>query len=161
MEAKVKNVVGVYETEQEAIHAVESLKKEGYASEEISIIGKHKKTKKVQKETHTKAEGAATGALTGGTLGSLTGILAGAGALAIPGIGPIVAAGPIVATLTGAAAGASVGGLSGILVGMGIPKQQAEHYNDSVKEGSLLVLVDKEDWDHDGNPKAPLTGMIL
>ncbi|MBX9967621.1 general stress protein [Priestia aryabhattai] len=161
MEAKAKNVVGVYETEQEAIHAVESLKKEGYGSEEISIIGKHKKTKKVQKETNTKAEGAATGALTGGTLGSLTGILAGAGALAIPGIGPIVAAGPIVATLTGAAAGASVGGLSGILVGMGIPKQQAEHYNDSVKEGSLLVLVDKENCDHDGNPKAPLTGMIL
>ncbi|PEI60543.1 general stress protein [Priestia aryabhattai] len=161
MEAKAKNVVRVYETEQEAIHAVENLKKEGYASEEISIIGKHKKTKKVQKETNTKAEGAATGALTGGTLGSLTGILAGAGALAIPGIGPIVAAGPIVATLTGAAAGASVGGLSGILVGMGIPKQQAEHYNDSVKEGSLLVLVDKEDSDHDGNPKASLTGMIL
>ena len=77
MEAKAKNVVGVYETEQEAIHAVDSLKKEGYASEEISIIGKHKKTKKVQKETNTKAEGAATGALTGGTLGSLTGILAG------------------------------------------------------------------------------------
>ncbi|MFL0471864.1 general stress protein [Priestia sp. 179-F W1.4 NHS] len=161
MEAKAKNVVGVYETEQEAIHAVENFKKEGYVSEEISIIGKHKKNKKVQKETNTKAEGAATGALTGGTLGSLTGILAGAGALAIPGIGPIVAAGPIVATLTGAAAGASVGGLSGILVGMGIPKQQAEHYNDLVKEGSLLVLVDKEDSDHDGNPKAPLTGMIL
>jgi len=92
MEAKAKNVVGVYETEQEAIQAVESLKKEGYTSEEISIIGKHKKTKKVQKETNTKAEGAATGALTGGTLGSLTGTLAGAGALAIPGIGPIVAA---------------------------------------------------------------------
>ncbi|MGG0338526.1 general stress protein [Priestia megaterium] len=149
MEAKAKNVVGVYETEQEAIQAVESLKKEGYTSEEISIIGKHKKTKNVQKETNTKTEGAATGALTGGTLGSLTGILAGAGALAIPGIGPIVAA------------GASVGGLSGILVSMGIPKQQAEQYNDSVKEGSLLVLVDKEDSDHDGNPKAPLTGMIL
>ncbi|MDC7721075.1 general stress protein [Priestia megaterium] len=161
MEAKAKNVVGVYETEQEAIQAVESLKKEGYTSEEISIIGKHKKTKNVQKETNTKTEGAATGALTGGTLGSLTGILAGAGALAIPGIGPIVAAGPIVATLTGAAAGASVGGLSGILVSMGIPKQQAEQYNDSVKEGNLLVLVDKEDSDHDGNPKAPLTGMIL
>ncbi|MDO6848227.1 general stress protein [Priestia megaterium] len=161
MEAKAKNVVGIYETEQEAIHAVESLKQEGYASEEISIIGKHKKIKKVQKETNLKAEGAATGALAGGTLGSLSGILAGAGALAIPGIGPIVAAGPIVATLTGAAAGASVGGLSGILVGMGIPKQQAEEYNDSVKEGSLLVLVDKEDSDHDGNPKAPLTGMIL
>ncbi|MDD1512053.1 general stress protein [Priestia megaterium] len=161
MEAKAKNVVGVYETEQEAIQAVESLKKEGYTSEEISIIGKHKKTQKVQKETNTKAEGAATGALTGGTLGSLTGILAGAGALAIPGIGPIVAAGPIVATLTGAAAGASVGGLSGILISMGIPKQQAEQYNDSVKEGCLLVLVDKEDSDHDGNPKAPLTGMIL
>ena len=88
------------------------------------------------------ADGAATGAATGGILGGLGGVLAGIGALAIPGIGPIIAAGPIVAGITGAAAGAGVGGLAGALIGMGIPEEEANHYNDYFHEGKILVLID-------------------
>jgi uncharacterized membrane protein len=147
MDNHTKNIAGIFETEQEAILAVEDLKRQGYNAEDISVISKNREdVDLITEETGTKAgEGAATGAVAGGTLGGLTGLLAGAGALAIPGIGPIVAAGPIAAALTGAAAGAGVGGLSGALIGMGIPEDEAEHYDKSVKEGKILILVDKKD----------------
>ncbi len=146
-----RQVVGYYNNENDAIRAIEELKRQGYSSDEISVISKEREqTETVVEETGTHAtDGAATGAATGGVLGGLGGVLAGLGALAIPGIGPIVAAGPIVAGITGAAAGAGVGGLAGALIGMGIPEEDARHYNDRFNEGNILVLVDG-DYPRDG-----------
>ncbi|KLV29263.1 general stress protein [Priestia megaterium] len=164
MERTAKRVVGIYKSEQEAIAAVEDLKNQGYATRDISIIGQDRKeVDRVTEETDTEVvDGIATGALTGGALGGLTGLLAGAGALAIPGIGPIVAAGPIAAVLTGAVTGAGVGGLTGALVEIGLSKDEAEYYGNSVKEGNILVLVDeKEQFSKNTEQKPPLSGRIL
>ena len=141
-----KKVVGYYDTETAAIEAIEDLKRQGYRSDDISVISKSKEeAATVTDETDTNvAEGAVTGAATGGALGGLGGVLAGLGALAIPGIGPVVAAGPIVAGLTGAAAGAGVGGLAGALIGMGIPEDEAKRYNEYFEAGKILVLVDED-----------------
>ncbi|MEH7493569.1 general stress protein [Neobacillus niacini] len=138
-----KNVVGVYDTEQEAIIAIEDLVKQGYDKQDICVIGKDiKNVNYIADETGTVAEeSAATGALAGGTLGGLTGLLVGVGALAIPGAGPIIAAGPIASSLIGAVAGAGLGGLTGALIGIGIPDDQAEFYGNSVKEGKILVVT--------------------
>ena len=96
-------------------------------------------------EKHTKApEGAATGAGTGGVLGGVLGWLAGIGSLAIPGIGPFVAAGPIMAALGGAAVGATVGGLTGALVGLGIPEYEAKQYEGKLRQGNILISVHSE-----------------
>jgi uncharacterized membrane protein len=144
-ENKEKRIVGIYDNQDEAIEAIEDLKRQGYSSDEISIISKEREEiNYVEETTDTKAEdGAAAGAATGGILGGLAGVAAGAGALAIPGIGPIIAAGPIVAGLTGAAAGAGAGGLTGALVGMGIPEDDAEHYQTEIEKGKMLVIVDR------------------
>ncbi|WP_245671419.1 general stress protein [Pseudobacillus wudalianchiensis] len=141
-----KQIVGVYDNHTEAVEAIEDLKRQGYRADEISVISKERDdVEYVEETTDTKAEeGAATGAATGGILGGLAGVAAGAGALAIPGIGPIIAAGPIVAGLTGAAAGAGAGGLTGALIGLGIPEEDADRYNEYVKEGKMLVLVDRD-----------------
>jgi uncharacterized membrane protein len=141
---KEKKIVGVFHSDQEAVNAIEGLKRQGYTSDEISVIGKNKDDiDAVTEETGTKApEGAAAGATTGGVIGGVTGLLAGIGLLAIPGIGPILAAGPIVATLSGAAIGAGAGGLVGGLIGMGIPEHEAKEYDNYVNEGRILVLVD-------------------
>lgn len=138
-----RNVVGVYETEQEAIIAIEELVKQGYDKQDICVIGKDlKNVNYIADETGTVAEEtAATGALAGGTLGGLTGLLVGVGALAIPGVGPIIAAGPIASSLIGAVAGAGLGGLTGALIAIGIPDDEAEYYGNSVKEGKILVLT--------------------
>ncbi|GKV57449.1 hypothetical protein NCCP2222_33960 [Sporosarcina sp. NCCP-2222] len=156
-----RRVVGYYNTEAEAVAAIEDLKRQGYNSNDISIISKNEQqVDYIEEETGTHAaDGAATGAATGGVLGGLGGVLAGIGALAIPGVGPIIAAGPIVAGITGAAAGAGVGGLAGALIGMGIPEDEAERYNQYFDEGKILVLVDGEytDFDHRAEyPDRPL-----
>jgi uncharacterized membrane protein len=144
-----KKVVGVFRTEDDAVDAIKDLKRQGYSEEDISVIAKDKKDAEyITEETGTKApEGAATGMATGGILGGLGGLLLGAGALAIPGIGPIVAAGPIAAALGGAAVGAGAGGLVGALVGLGIPEDEAKEYESSVQEGHILVLVDAVEMD--------------
>jgi uncharacterized membrane protein len=143
MEKHDKSIVGVYETEQEAVAAIEALVNRGYNKEEISVIGKdHNHVDYVTDETGTAVEETATnGAIAGGAVGGVTGLLAGIGALAIPGIGPIIAAGPIAASLLGALTGASIGGLTGALIGLGIPDDEAEHYGKSVEDGKILVLV--------------------
>jgi hypothetical protein len=141
-----KKVVGVYNNIEDVIRSIHALKDQGYTSEEISLITKDKKElEQISEETDTKMEKAAvTGAATGGFLGAITGLLAGFGAFAIPGIGPIVAAGPIIATLGGATAGAGVGRLVGALVGMGIAEHDANEYVDDIKKGNILLLVDKD-----------------
>ncbi|WP_160718743.1 general stress protein [Bacillus sp. USDA818B3_A] len=141
-----KHLVGVYDTENEVIQAVEDLKRQGYAAEDISVIGKNKdEVHEINDATGTTEKGALTGAATGGAVGGLLGLLAGVGALAIPGIGPLVAAGPIAATLTGAAAGAGVGGLAGALIGLGIPEEEADRYEGYVNEGKFLVVVERRE----------------
>ncbi|WP_068621898.1 YsnF/AvaK domain-containing protein [Paenibacillus tuaregi] len=141
-----KKIVGVFRNEQEATNAIEELKRQGFRADDISIVAKDKRdVSAISDETGTKApEGVATGAATGGILGGVTGLLAGLGALAIPGIGPIVAAGPIAAALTGAAVGAGTGGLVGGLVGLGIPEDEAEEYDTMINDGRILVMVDAQ-----------------
>ncbi len=141
-----KKIVGVFNTEQEAINAIEGLKRQGYTSDEISVVGRNRDgIENVTDETNTKApEGTVTGMATGGVIGGVTGLLAGIGLLAIPGIGPILAAGPIAATITGLAVGAGAGGVVGGLIGLGIPEEEARQYNDYVNDGRILVMVDSD-----------------
>ncbi|WP_340023309.1 general stress protein [Paenibacillus sp. FSL K6-1096] len=137
-------IIGVFDTEQEATRAIESLQAQGIKSDEISVITRDRdEQKSISEDTGTMApEGVATGAATGGVVGGVAGLLAGIGALAIPGIGPILAAGPIAATLTGAAVGVGAGGLVGGLIGLGIPEDEAREYEGYIDSGKILVLVD-------------------
>jgi hypothetical protein len=141
-----KKIIGVFHTEDQAIRAIESLKDQGYRSDEISIIAKNKDdVRDIEDATDTKMEeGLATGAATGGILGGVAGLIAGLGALAIPGVGPIIAAGPLAATLGGAAIGAGTGGLVGALIGMGIPEEHAHEYENYINAGEILVMVDAD-----------------
>lgn len=147
-----KRAVGVFNTRSEAEHALHELNNSGFPMNKISVIAKDNKQDDiagvdVQDKVGNKAdEGASTGALTGGVLGGATGLLVGLGALAIPGVGPIVLAGEIATaiatTLAGGAIGAAAGGLIGALVGLGIPEEKAKVYNDRVSRGHYLVMVD-------------------
>ncbi|WP_068622361.1 general stress protein [Paenibacillus tuaregi] len=142
-----KKIVGVFDTDREATAAIESLQAQGFRSDEISVVTKNRDDQTaISEETGSKApEGVATGAATGGVVGGVAGLLAGLGLLAVPGVGPILAAGPIAATLTGAAVGAGAGGLVGGLIGLGIPEDEAKEYGDYVDNGKILVLVDEDD----------------
>jgi hypothetical protein len=140
-------VFGLVKTEAQAVSIVEQLKAAGFSPNDISVLFPDKTgSKDFAYEQHTKApEGAAAGAGTGGLLGGALGWLVGIGALAIPGLGPFIAAGPIMAALSGAAAGAALGGITGALIGMGIPEYEAKRYEGKVKEGNLLISVHTED----------------
>jgi len=142
-----KAVFCIAKTEAQATSIVDQLKAAGFSNNDISVLFPDKSgTKDFAHEQNTKApEGAATGAGTGGVLGGALGWLVGIGALAIPGLGPFVAAGPIMAALSGAAAGAALGGLSGALIGMGIPEYEAKRYEGKVKDGNMLISVHTED----------------
>jgi hypothetical protein len=126
---------------------VANLKSAGFSNSDISVLMADKSgTKDFAHQHNTKApEGAATGAGTGAVVGGALGWLAGIGALAIPGLGPFIAAGPIMAALSGAAVGGTVGGLTGALVGMGIPEFEAKRYEGKVKSGSCLISVHSDD----------------
>lgn len=142
-----KAVFCIAKTESQAIDIVDRLKAAGFSNNDISVLLPDKTgTRDFAHEQHTKApEGAAAGAGTGGLLGGALGWLAGIGALAIPGLGPFIAAGPIMAALSGAAAGAALGGITGALIGMGIPEYEAKRYEGRVKEGGILISVHTED----------------
>jgi len=135
--------------QEHASRIVEDLKMAGFASDDISVLMPDKRSSRdFAHEKHTKApEGATTGAITGGALGGVLGWLTGIGALAIPGLGPFVAAGPIMAALSGAAIGGTTGGLVGALIGMGIPEYEAKRYEARMKEGKVLVSVHSENAD--------------
>lgn len=143
-------VVGVLESEQDAIKVIDELQKQGYRAGDISVIAKSRKDEEtIRKETASEAEdGIATGAAAGGVVGGVTGLLAGLGALTIPGVGPIIAAGPIAAALSGAVIGAGTGGLVGGLIGMGIAKADAEDYGRFVEEGRILIILDADPKQH-------------
>jgi len=133
----------------DASRIVEELKSAGFSNNDISVLMPDKtSTREFAHEKNTKApEGAATGALTGGAIGGILGWLTGIGALAIPGLGPFIAAGPIMAALGGAAVGGATGGLVGALVGMGIPEYEAKRYEARIKEGRVLISVHSENSD--------------
>jgi len=128
---------------------VRNLKAAGFSSNDISVLMADKSgTKDFAHEHNTKApEGTAAGAGTGAVVGGALGWLVGIGALAIPGLGPFIAAGPIMAALSGAALGGTVGGLTGALIGMGIPEFEARKYEGKVKSGSSLISVTSDDSD--------------
>ena len=131
---------------------VERLQAANFPKEEISILlpdteGKHD----IGHVKATKApEGATTGAATGGVAGGVIGLLAGIGALAIPGVGPLIAAGPIMAALSGAAIGGATGGVVG---GLGIPEIEAKRYEGKVKEGNYLIAVHTHNSDQEDSAK--------
>lgn len=150
MAGKNTAAYGLYNTRTEAETAVDRLLSAGFRNEDISVLLQDNSgTKDFATEKHTKApEGTTTGAVTGGAIGGTLGLLAGIGALAIPGIGPFIAAGPIMGTLAGLGSGGIVGGLIGALVGMGIPEFEAKRYEGRIKEGGILVSVhcDNSEW---------------
>jgi hypothetical protein len=143
MTAKNTAVFGIYKTGVEAERAVDTLIGQGFASSSISVLlPDTRSTREFAHEKQTKApEGTAAGVTAGGVIGGTLGVLAGIGALAIPGVGPFIAAGPIMAGLAGLGVGGAVGGILGALVGMGIPEYEAKRYEGAVKGGGTLLSV--------------------
>jgi len=148
--AKNTAAFGIYSDRAAVENAVERLKSEGYRNTDISVLFPvNSGTKDFAHEKNTKApEGVTAGAGTGAVLGGTLGWLAGIGSLAIPGLGPFIAAGPIMAALAGAGVGGAVGGMVGALVGMGIPEYEAKRYEGRVKSGGILLSVhcDNSEW---------------
>jgi hypothetical protein len=142
-----KSVFCIATSRTQADQIVDQLKKANFSNNDISALFADKGTSHdFAHKKNTKApEGAITGAGTGGVVGGVLGWIAGIGALAIPGVGPFIAAGPIIAALSGAAIGATVGGIAGGLIGLGIPELEARRYEGKIKEGNILISVHTED----------------
>jgi hypothetical protein len=144
-----KSVFCIVTTRQQAEQIVDRLKALNFSNNDISVLFPDKET--TRDFAHTKStkapEGIATGATSGGVVGGALGWLVGIGALAIPGVGPFIAAGPILAALSGAAVGATVGGIAGGLIGLGIPELEAKRYEGKIKAGNLLLSVHTENSD--------------
>ena len=143
MANKKTAVFGIYPNVTQAERAVDALMGAHFSSDDISVLLPDSQgSKDFAHEKHTKApEGTTTGVAAGGTIGGTLGLLAGIGALAIPGVGPFIAAGPIMGALAGLGVGGAVGGLVGALVGMGIPEFEAKRYEGRVKNGGVLLSV--------------------
>src|ERR1700726_809978 len=150
MAGKNTAVFGIYQDRPTVESAVDMLQQAGFRNTDISVLFPYNEgTKDFATEKNTKApEGTAAGAGTGAVIGGALGWLAGVGALAIPGLGPFIAAGPIMGLLAGAGAGGAIGGLVGSLVGMGIPEYEAKRYEGRVKSGGILLSVhcDESEW---------------
>jgi len=142
-----KAVIAIAKSEDQAVRIVEQLKAAGFSNNDVSVLLPDRAgSRDFAHEHHTKApEGAAAGAVVGGLAAGALGWLVGIGSLAIPGVGPLIAAGPIMAALSGAAAGGAVGGLAGALVGLGIPEYEAKQYEGKVKNGNILISVHTDD----------------
>jgi hypothetical protein len=143
MAGKNTAAFGIFPSRTAAEGAVDQLSDAGFSQDDISVLlSDNDSSKDFAAEKNTKApEGTTTGVIGGGAVGGTLGLLAGIGALAIPGVGPLIAAGPIMATLAGLGIGGAVGGLVGALVGMGIPEYEAKRYEGRVKDGGILVSV--------------------
>ena len=143
MAGKNTAAFGIYASRAAAEVAVDRLRSAGFSNDDVSVLmADGQGSKDFAAEKNTKApEGAATGVGVGGAVGGTLGLLAGIGALAIPGVGPLIAAGPIMGALAGLGVGGAVGGLVGALVGMGIPEYEAKRYEGRVKDGGILVSV--------------------
>jgi hypothetical protein len=140
-------VFGIYPSEASIENGVETLKQGGFRSMDISVLfPDNTGSKDFAHEKSSKApEGATAGAGTGAVMGGALGWLAGIGALAVPGIGPVIAAGPIIAALAGMGVGGAIGGLTGGLIGMGIPEYEAKRYEGRIKDGGILLSVHSDD----------------
>lgn len=138
-----KSVFCISTSREQADRIVDQLKTANFSNNDISVLFPDKgTTRDFAHEKNTKApEGAAAGAGTGGVIGGALGWVVGIGALAIPGVGPFIAAGPIMAALSGAAIGAAAGGIAGGLIGLGIPELEAKRYEGKVKAGNILISV--------------------
>ena len=163
-------VFGIFSTKEQVETAVEEMKREGFRNADISILFPFNEgTKDFALEKGTKApEGAAAGATSGAVIGGTLGWLAGIGMLAIPGLGPFIAAGPLMALLGGVGVGAAVGGLTGALIGMGIPEYVATRYEGRIKGGCILLSVHADDskWiqkakNNSRSDRAPMTSRRL
>jgi hypothetical protein len=143
-------VFGIYQSQTAVEQGISALREAGFRPTDISLLSSENLgNKDLAHEKATKApEGASTGAGTGAVVGGALGWLAGIGALAIPGVGPLIAAGPIVAALAGAGLGGTVGGLSGALIGLGIPEYEAKRYEGRITKGGFLLSVhsDNSEW---------------
>ncbi len=140
-------VFGIYMTRDAVEHAVEDMKTAGFRNEDISLLFTASVgAQNLVSERKTKAQkGAAAGAASGAVVGGTLGWLAGIGSLVIPGVGPFIAAGPLMGALAGAGAGGTVGGLAGALIGLGMPEYEAKRCHASIKEGAILVSVHSGD----------------
>jgi hypothetical protein len=139
-------VFGIADSEARAERIVSDLRDAGFTTDSLSILFPDRGgTRELRHDAHTKApEGASAGAGTGALLGGALGWLSGVGAIAIPGLGAFIAAGPIVATLSAAAAGATVGGLSGALVGYAVPEFEVTQYESKLRDGNILISIHTE-----------------
>jgi hypothetical protein len=150
MAGKNTAVFGIYSSREEVENGIQALRNNSFRTEDISILfSENEGTKDFAHVKATKApEGASAGAAGGAVIGGVLGWLAGIGAIAIPGVGPFIAAGPIMAALAGAGVGGTVGGVTGSLVGMGIPEYEAKRYEGRVRKGGYLLSVhcDDSEW---------------
>jgi hypothetical protein len=143
MAGKKTAVFGIYQNDKQATRTIDDLLAAGFSSDDVSVLLPDVRgTKDFAHDKNTKApEGTTAGVTTGGVIGGTLGLLAGIGVLAIPGVGPFIAAGPIMAALAGLGVGGAVGGLIGALVGMGIPEYEAKRYEGHIKAGGILLSV--------------------
>jgi hypothetical protein len=147
---KNTSVYGIYATRAALESGIDELRRLEFRREDISVLmPQNTSNKELKTEMNSKApEGATTGGATGAVIGGTMGWLLGIGALAIPGLGPFIAAGPIMAALAGLGAGAALGGVAGGLIGMGLPEYEAKRYEGHVREGGILISVhcDNSEW---------------
>ena len=140
--AKNTAVFGIYPSRETAENGVDRLRSAGFSNENISVLVQDGVSTSFGHEKHTKApEGTTTGVVAGGIIGGTIGLLAHIGILAIPGLGPLIAAGPIIAALTGVGSGGMLGGIIGALLGIGIPEYEAKRYEGRIKQGAILLSV--------------------
>ena len=158
MSGKNTAAFGIYQTQVDVEYAVDALRTDGFRNTDVSVLFSDQKgTQDFAVEKNTKApEGTAAGATTGVLIGGVLGWLAGLGGLAIPGVGPLIAAGPIVAALAGVGVGGAVGGITGALIGMGIPEYEAKRYEGRVKDGGILLSVHSDNSDETKRAKVIL-----
>lgn len=155
----MSSVYGLVKDNGQANRIADRLRISGFTANDISAIFPDTSgTRDFATQNSTKTpEGAAVGAGTGAVIGGALGWMAGIGALAIPGVGPLIAAGPIMAALSGAAAGGALGGLSGALVGMGIPEYEAQRYEGKIREGNILIAVHADSSEEEARARQILT----
>jgi hypothetical protein len=141
--SEVRTVIGLFKNQIDAERAIRRLRQEGFSENQIGVAMRDRgRQEELIEDTGAQtAEGAAAGAISGGVLGGVIGLLAGVGALAIPGVGPIIAGGALASTLAGAGIGAAAGGILGALVGMGVPEEDARYFDEGFKAGGILVTV--------------------
>lgn len=145
-----KSIFGIFESRSELEHTIDRLKMDGFRASDISVLmpSGESATNFAHEKSSKAPEGVTAGATSGIAVGGILGWLAGIGSLAVPGVGPLIAAGPILAAIAGAGVGGALGGLTGGLIGMGIPEYEAKRYETYVRDGGLLlsVHVDDSDW---------------